>query len=228
VSIESVNNFHEKYKIVVTSGPTREFIDTIRFLSNPSTGRMGYYIAKAGVNLGFNVTYIHGPVPARFSNVDDAENISVISTVDMLNEVINRIEPFTILIMAAAPADYRPEKKFDHKLKKKENPEIKFIPNPDILQTVHELIEKNKTPDVLLIGFAAEIQNALEYATSKLERKHLDMIFLNDLSKSDSGFGVDTNELTVIHKDKSYEKWSTESKEKLGYRIINEIEKCWG
>lgn len=89
------------------------------------------------------------------------------------------------------------------------------------------MIAKENTPHVLLIGFAAEIQNALEYAISKLERKHLDMIFLNDLSKSDSGFGVDTNELTVIHKDKSYEKWTTDSKEKLGYRIINEIEKCW-
>ena len=220
--------FREKYKIIVTSGPTREFIDTIRFLSNPSTGRMGYYIAKAGINTGYKVTYIHGPVPAKFAEVQGAENISVISTVDMLNEVLKNIEPYTILIMAAAPADYRPEKKFDYKLKKKENPEIKFIPNPDILFTVHEMIEEKKIPNVILIGFAAEIQNALEYAISKLERKHLDMIFLNDLSKPDSGFGVETNELTVIHKNKSYEKWTSDSKEKLGYRIINEIEKCWG
>lgn len=225
---ESIEKFRKTYKIVVTSGPTREFIDTIRFLSNPSTGRMGYYIAKAGINLGYKVTYIHGPVPARFGDVEDAENISVISTVDMLTEVIKQIEPYTILIMAAAPADYRPEKKFDYKLKKKENPEIKFVPNPDILNTVHEMLSDKNIPHVLLIGFAAEIQNALEYAISKLERKHLDMIFLNDLSKSGSGFGVDTNELTVIHKDKSYEKWTTDSKEKLGYRIINEIEKCWG
>lgn len=116
---ESIDKFRKKYKIVVTSGPTREFIDTIRFLSNPSTGRMGYYIAKAGVNMGYKVNYIHGPVPARFGDVEDAENTSVISTIDMLNEVVKKIEPYTILIMAAAPADYRPEKKFDYKLKKK-------------------------------------------------------------------------------------------------------------
>lgn len=221
-----LGNFQDKYKIIVTSGPTREFIDTIRFLSNPSTGRMGYYIAKAGINVGYEVTYIHGPVPAHFSKVQGAKNIEVISTVDMLNAVIENIQPNTILIMAAAPADYRPEKKFQYKLKKKENPEIKFIPNPDILNTVHDLIEEKKIPNVYLIGFAAEIQNALEYAISKLERKHLDMIFLNDLGKPDSGFGVDTNELTVIHKNKSFEKWESDTKEKLGYRIINEIEKC--
>lgn len=226
--LEQLRKFRNTYKLVVTSGPTREFIDSIRFLSNPSTGRMGYDIAKAGINMGYDVTYIHGPVLPPFSEIPEAENIPVISTIDMLNAVVSKIKPYTVLIMAAAPADYRPEKRFDHKLKKKENPEIKFIPNPDILYTVRELVEKENIPNVLLIGFAAEIQNALEYAMSKLERKRLDMIFLNDLSKPDSGFGVETNELTVIHKDKSYEKWASDSKEKLGYRIIQEIEKCWG
>jgi len=221
----SLDEFRKKFKLVVTSGPTREFIDTIRFLSNPSTGRMGYYIAHAGVNLGYDVTYIHGPVPYKFRAVHDAQNVEVISTIDMMNTVLHRIEENTILIMAAAPADYRPEKKFDHKLKKKENPEIKFIPNPDILMSVNEKIKKENISNVILIGFAAEIENAHEYAVSKLIRKDLDMIFLNDLSQPNSGFGVETNELTVIHRDESFEKWSTDSKEKLGYRILHEIEK---
>lgn len=220
----NLDEFRQKYKLVVTSGPTREFIDTIRFLSNPSTGRMGYHIAHAGVNLGFDVTYIHGPVPYKFRFVQDAENIEVVSTVDMMNAVLQKMQPHTILIMAAAPADYRPEKRFDHKLKKKENPEIKFIPNPDILMTVQEKITTEKIPGVFLVGFAAEIENAHEYAVGKLIRKNLDMIFLNDLSRPDSGFGVETNELTVIHRDQSFEKWSTDSKEKLGYRILHEIE----
>jgi phosphopantothenoylcysteine decarboxylase/phosphopantothenate--cysteine ligase len=185
---------------------------------------MGYHIARAGVNMGYDVTYIHGPVPIKFREVQGAQNISVISTIDMLNTVVERIKENTILIMAAAPADYRPDKTYDYKLKKKENPEIRFIPNPDILVNVYEKIQNEKIPKVILIGFAAEIQNAYEYALSKLERKNLDMIFLNDLSKEGSGFGVDTNELTVIHKDKTFEKWNTDTKEKLGYKIIQEIE----
>lgn len=221
------NQFRSRYKIIVTSGPTREYIDTIRFLSNPSTGRMGYHIARAGINTGYRVTYIHGPVPQKYRDVPNAENIAVESTVDMLNTVIENIEPYTVLIMAAAPADYRPEKKFSHKLKKKETPEIKLVPNPDILMTVGEEVAKKKIENVILVGFAAELQNAHEYALSKLEKKNLDLIFLNDLSQPGSGFGVDTNQLTVIRKDKSFEKWENDTKEKLGYRIIQEIEKWW-
>lgn len=212
------------YRLIVTSGPTREFIDSIRFLSNPSTGKMGYHIARAGVNMGYQVSYIHGPVPSLFCEIDGAKTTAVESTIEMMNAVIDQIQEKTILIMAAAPADYRPEKRFKHKLKKKENPEIKLIPNPDILLNTHEHIQKNAVKNVTLVGFAAEIQNPLEYALSKLERKNLDFIFLNDLSKPGSGFGVDTNEITVIRKDKSYDKWETGTKERLGYRIIREIE----
>ena len=214
-----------QYRLIVTSGPTREFIDSIRFLSNPSTGRMGYHIARAGVNMGYHVTYIHGPVPSEFHHVDGAESVSVESTIEMLNSVLEHIQEKTILIMAAAPADYRPEKRFEHKLKKKENPEIKLVPNPDILLSVGNYINENHIPQVALVGFAAEIQNPHEYAVSKLERKNLDFIFLNDLSKPGSGFGVDTNEITVIRKDKSFDKWGPDTKEKLGYRVIREVER---
>lgn len=215
-----------KPRIVITSGPTREFIDSIRFLSNPSTGRMGYHIARAGVNLGYQVSYVHGPVPIQFREVYGAENVSVTSTVEMMEEVLKRLAPKTILVMAAAPADYRPEKRFENKLKKKEHPEIRLVPNPDILMSADEYIRENNIEGVRLIGFAAEVQNPEEYAVSKLKRKNLDMIFLNDLSKPGSGFAVDTNEISVFHRDGSSFQWESDTKEKLGYRIIKEIEKC--
>jgi len=212
-------------KIIVTSGPTREFIDSIRFLSNPSTGRMGYHIARAAINIGYEVSYIHGPVPARYKDLHDAKNTPVISTIDMLNAVTDELQDNSILIMTAAPADYRPEVKFEHKLKKKDNPEIRLIQNPDILLSVQEHIKDAGLKNITLIGFAAEMQNAYEYAFNKLIKKKLDLIFLNDLSKEKSGFGVDTNELTVIRKDKTHTKWPLETKEKLGYQIVEEIER---
>ncbi len=215
-----------KPHLIITSGPTREFIDSIRFLSNPSTGRMGYHIARAGVNLGYQVTYIHGPVPIRFRKVPGAENIPVISTVEMMDEVLRRLKENTVLVMAAAPADYRPEKRFENKLKKRENPEIRLVPNPDILMSAYEHTQEKKIHPVWLIGFAAELQNPEEYAISKLQRKHLDMIFLNDVSKPGSGFAVDTNEISVFHKNGASTRWAADTKERLGYRIVSEIERC--
>ena len=212
------------HKLIVTSGPTREFIDSIRFLSNPSTGRMGYHIARAGVNMGYEVIYIHGPVPSKFQNVDGAKNVSITSTIDMLNAVLEEMRDSSILVMTAAPADYRPEKTFEFKLKKTENPEIKLIQNPDILMSVQDFTVEKKLKQTTMIGFAAEMLNAHEYALSKLIRKKLDLIFLNDLSRPESGFGVDTNELTVIRADKTHTQWNVETKERLGYRIVQEIE----
>ncbi|MDH5720139.1 MAG: phosphopantothenoylcysteine decarboxylase [Spirochaetia bacterium] len=211
-------------KIVVTSGPTREFMDPIRFISNPSTGRMGYYIARASVNQGYKVSYIVGPVPAAFSKIQGAKNISIVSTEDMLNSVLNELESESVLIMAAAPADYHPEKKSDIKIKKTEMPYIHLVPNPDILKTVKKHIEKNNIKDVTLIGFAAETHEPEKYAMKKLKEKELDMIFMNDLSKPDSGFQVDTNHLTVFRNDGSYTRWKKDTKERLGYKIIEEIE----
>lgn len=216
------------YRVIVTSGPTREFVDPIRFLSNPSTGKMGYYIAKAARNHGFKVTYIAGPVDADYAKVDEAENFSVQSTEDMLKRVLSCIEPNSVLIMAAAPADYRPETRHDKKLKKTDSPHIHLVPNPDILKTVDAERTKRKIPNLYLIGFAAETHNTDEYALKKLKEKNLDMIFLNDLTRKDSGFGVDTNQLSVFDKNGGREDWPPMSKEKLGYQVIREVEKWLG
>lgn len=218
-------NLKSKLNLIITSGPTREFIDPIRFLSNPSTGRMGYFIARAGVNKGYRVTYITGPVSIRYRTVEGAKkNISVTSTQEMLEAVLNHIKNNSVLIMAAAPADYRPAKKYNHKIKKKDVPAIELVPNPDILRNVHDFIEARNINPAHLIGFAAETNDIETYAKDKLQKKSLDMIFLNDLTRKDSGFGTDTNQLTVFRKDGTSEKWKSEPKERLGYKIIEETE----
>lgn len=213
-----------KIRVIVTSGPTREFFDPIRFLSNPSTGKMGYYTARAAHNHGFEVIYISGPVDHEYSKIPEAVNISVVSTIEMLDSVRQYMQENTILIMAAAPADYRPDKKFQHKIKKSEHPSLQLIPNPDILKTIDELRTESGWKNTFLIGFAAETETPDEYALKKLHGKNLDMIFLNDLSRIDSGFGVDTNQLTVFRKNGTKTIWESDTKERLGYKIVQEIE----
>lgn len=213
----------KKPPIIVTSGPTREFIDPIRYISNPSSGKMGYFIAKAALLKGYPVTYIAGPGDPEYRNLEQAKNIPVTSTEDMLRAVKKSLQKNAILIMAAAPADYRPEKKSPVKLKKTEAPELRLVPNPDILKEVSAICQKKNLP-ITLVGFAAETHNGEKYALKKLQEKNLDLIFLNDLSRKDSGFGVDTNQLTVFRRDGLKQKWKTATKEELGFRILEQIE----
>lgn len=212
-----------KIKLIVTSGPTREFVDPIRFLSNPSSGKMGYYIAKAGINHGLKVTYISGPISAKYSEVEGAKNISVISTRDMLKAVSLEIKKNSALIMAAAPADYRPAQQFKRKLKKSDAPSIELILNPDILKTISRKSKKEKLQNFFLVGFAAETHNIEAYALKKLNEKNLDLIFLNDVIAEKSGFGTDTNELKVFFRGGRSETWLPDSKERLGYRIVDSV-----
>ncbi len=214
----------KKIKFIVTSGPTREFVDPIRYLSNPSTGRMGYFIARAAVNQGYKVVYICGPVNSHFRTVPSAKNVQITSTLDLLSAVQEEMRDDVVLVMAAAPADYRPEKKYNHKLKKSDAPIIKLIPNPDILKTIGEHVSDKKMQRVKLVGFAAETHNVEKFARKKLIDKGLDMIFLNDVSAPKAGFGTDDNKLTVFFKDGRDEEWPHDSKERLGYRIVEQIE----
>ena len=211
-------------RIIITSGPTREFIDPIRYISNPSTGLMGYCIAKAGVQKKYEVIFISGPVSANYASLEGAKNISVVSTSDMLAAVLKEIIDHSVLIMAAAPADFKPEKKWDKKIKKTEVNRLSLIPNADILKEVDLIVQNKDLKNFFRTGFAAETHQSERYAMDKLNSKNLDIIFLNSLSEKGSGFGVSTNRLTVFRKDNKKEKWEMESKEKLGYRIIEEIE----
>lgn len=208
-------------RLVVTSGPTREFFDPIRFLSNPSTGRMGHSIAAAAVRRDlFEVVFISGPVMPDYATVEGARNVSVISTNDMLAAVADALQPGGILVMAAAPADYRPAVKSPVKIKKTENPQISLVPNPDILK---EMARRNTeiSPRALLIGFAAETHETEKYALGKLRDKQLDMIFLNDVSRQGAGFASATNEFTVFYRDGRRLELANAVKEELGEKIID-------
>lgn len=210
-----------KTKIIVTSGPTREHFDPIRFLSNPSTGRMGHSIATAAVATGaFEVVYIAGPVPVEFAQVTGAQNFAVTSTDEMQAAVGDHLSGGCILVMAAAPADYKPQVRSPVKIKKTENPQINLVPNPDILKTMAAR-NRSLTPRALLIGFAAETHETEKYALGKLKDKELDMIFLNDVSKTGAGFASATNEFTVFYRDGRRQELANAPKELLGKKIID-------
>lgn len=207
--------------VIVTSGPTREHFDPIRFLSNPSTGRMGHAIACAALKLeNVEVVFISGPVTSEFATVAGAKNIAVTSTEDMLQAVDANLGPGDILVMSAAPADYKPAVRSPIKIKKTENPQINLVPNPDILKC---MAEKNRglNPRAVLIGFAAETHETEKYALGKLKDKNLDMIFLNDVSRQGAGFASATNEFTVFFQDGRRLELANAVKEVLGDKIID-------
>lgn len=182
---------------------------------------MGHAVAHAALkHKDVDVVFISGPVTPEFATVDGARNISVISTEDMLKAVDANLGPGDILIMAAAPADYKPAVRSAIKIKKTENPQINLVPNPDILKC---MAEKNKdmAPHAVLIGFAAETHETEKYALGKLKDKNLDMIFLNDVSRQGAGFASATNEFTVFFRDGRRLELANAAKEVLGDKIID-------
>ncbi len=204
-------------RLLITAGPTREHIDPVRFLSNRSTGKMGFAIAEAAIAAGHEVNLVAGPVaikPPAGANV-----IPVVSACDMLAAVLNYLPNSDAVIMTAAVADWRPAEQAQNKLKKHTmEPVIKLVPNPDILSEIKKVKTTQK-----IIGFAAETRNALEYAQEKLERKGLDMIVANDVSQPGAGFAVDTNIVSFITKT-NIEHLPLMSKLEIGYEIIRRLE----
>ena len=180
-------------KILVTAGPTREAIDPVRFISNHSTGKMGYAVARAAMLRGAQVTLVSGPVeiaPPPFANL-----ISVISAEQMAEEVIRLAPKMDAIVKAAAVADYRPIKVENEKIKKQEGgATIELERTQDILRYLGE----HKREGQFLCGFAMETRDLLENAKSKLESKHADLIVANSLRTAGAGFGTDTNVVTLI------------------------------
>ena len=182
--------------VLITAGPTREDIDPVRFISNHSSGKMAYALAEAAVEAGARVTLVSGPVsidkPGRVKTID------VISAQQMHDAVQENIEGVDIFIGCAAVSDYRPVEILKDKIKKdpdntEEILELKLVRNPDIVASVAAL---DKAPFV--IGFAAETSNVVEYATSKMQKKKLNMIVANDVSDKNIGFSSDINEVTIL------------------------------
>ena len=183
-------------KILVTAGPTQEPIDPVRYLTNHSSGRMGYAIAREAMLRGAQVTLISGPV--SLAPVPGVAMRPVTTAKDMLEAVRETLPETDILIKAAAVADYRPVTVADQKIKKKDGDmSIPLERTDDILGWV----EKNRHPGLFVCGFSMETENMVENSRAKLEKKHLDMIAANNLKTEGAGFGVATNVVTLITKD---------------------------
>lgn len=204
----------EKIRCLVTAGPTREYFDPVRFISNPSSGKMGLEIAKAARDFGWNTTLILGPV--AFAHPENIKTFDVVSADDMLLATRREFENCDILIMTAAVSDMRPKCKADVKVKKESlSMTVEFEQTPDILRTLSKE-KKNQ----ILIGFAAETNDVKTYAKGKLVSKNLDAIAANDVSKSGSGFASDNNEITLILKDEREIYLGKDSKSALAKKLI--------
>ncbi len=189
-------NESKKYHLVVTSGPTREWIDPVRFLSNPSSGKTGWHIARAGLKLFDHVTYIYGAVESPYASVEGARNVSVDTTEEMAIAVREAIGSDTLLIMAAAPADFCMEHIEEQKIKKesRDSLTIHLRPTIDILKSIADL----SYPAFFRVGFAAETGNLEQYALKKLKEKNLDMICGNLVDRDLRGFGSHDNLLHLF------------------------------
>lgn len=181
-------------RVLLTAGPTREAIDPVRYISNRSSGKMGYAIAEALVARGAELTLLSGPVALKPPSA--AVLVPVTSTQDLHQALLERVEGADLLIQCAAPADFTPEQVADQKLKKQgdQGMSLRLKQTPDVAKAAGE----RKKPGQVFVGFAAETGDHLNNARKKLKAKNLDMICLNDVSRSDAGFDVDTNALTLI------------------------------
>lgn len=205
-------------RFLVTAGPTHEPIDPVRFISNRSSGKMGYAVARSAVRRGHEVVLVSGPV--GLAPVENADMIRVTTAEQMLAAVRNRVGWCDALIMAAAVADWRPRHVEQNKIKKRGAPiTLQLEPAPDILLSV--LPVKGGR---IFVGFAAETENVEKEAARKLADKGLDLIVANDVGQPDSGFEVDTNRVTLISADGRLEALPLMSKDKVADRIVVWVE----
>jgi len=207
-------------KVLVTAGPTKEFIDPFRCLTNPSTGKMGISIANECARRGAEVILVSSVDNDSISN--NVKKVKITSTNDMFEAVKNNFKDCDFIIKAAAVSDYTPVQVFDKKVKKQDgNLTIEFQRTQDILKYVGD----NKTDKQKVIGFAAETNNLIEYAKEKIVKKNLDFIVANDISKKDIGFGSDDNEVYIIDKHDNIKKIDKSNKNNIAKAIVDEISK---
>ena len=220
-----INNFlsvqikNKKIKALVTAGPTNEYIDPVRFITNKSSGKQGYEIAKSLSKRGFDTTLISGPTNL---NIDENINLIRVETAEEMFKATQKNLPTDIAIFSAAVADFKIDKKNKDKIKKRENLTINLEKNVDILNYISN---HNSMRPKLVIGFAAETNNLDKNASSKLANKNCDWIIANDVSKKDSGFNSDYNEVTIHYKDpqNKKEKLSFKKKSEISEEIVDRI-----
>lgn len=205
-------------RIVISAGPTREAIDPVRFITNRSTGKMGYAIAEAARERGLQVTLVSGPV--NLERPAGVDFIQIESAADMAQAMKQAAETADIIVMAAAVADYRPKQYSTSKVKKSDGDMcIELERTEDILLS----LGKNKKPGQIVVGFAAETDDLLKNAQGKLERKNLDFIAANIVGVPGRGFAADTNAITLIARNGSQTEFALQSKKDLAGALIDHI-----
>ncbi|HXL24375.1 MAG TPA: phosphopantothenoylcysteine decarboxylase [Chthoniobacterales bacterium] len=201
-------------RFLVTAGPTREPIDPIRYLSNRSSGKMGYAIAEAAINAGHDVVLISGPVdvdPPR-----GAELTSVLTSDDMFDAVHEHLHDCDVLVMCAAVADYKPKQLSKTKIKKRDaDLSLELIPTRDILASLPK-----EDRNYVVVGFAAETENVEARARKKLEEKNCDVIVANDVSHPDFGMESDENEVTMLFRDGKIKKIARSPKKIVARELL--------
>ena len=202
--------------ILVTAGGTQESIDPVRYIGNRSSGKMGYAIAEQAARMGAKVILVSAPTSLPIPNGVDF--ISVDSAVSMQEAVEARYNDVNVVIMAAAVSDFRVLHKAEQKIKKMESMTIELVKNPDILQGLG-----SKKSHQILVGFAAETEHVIKYGQDKVAKKNLDMLVANDVSKSNAGFNVDTNEGYFLYPDKEPKEMPNMKKSELARHILREV-----
>ena len=235
-------------RIIVTAGPTREYLDPVRFLSNPSTGKMGFAIAAEAARRGHEVTLVAGPValktPDRVRRVDVTsarEMLRAVETALIVPEASSprgadkaagryratrrgRLGYGVVLVSTAAVADWRPAKCAAKKLKKSQmSGVLKLVRNPDVLKTIDSYRRRSKAVGLRLVGFAAETDHVLAEAARKCREKGLEFIVANDVTKKGSGFGTGTNRVTFVFPDGTQKKFPLMAKRMVAKRILDAV-----
>ncbi len=214
--LENINN-NNKFKALVTAGPTHEYIDPVRYISNKSSGKQGYEIAKSLKKNGFNTTLISGP--CNLNPILGINLIKVNSAEEMFNATLENL-PVDVAIFSAAVADYKVKNKKNQKIKKKENIDLSLEKNVDILTHISN---HNSLRPKLVIGFAAETNNLIENSKIKLSEKNCDWIIANDVSDKSIGFESDFNEVSIFYKNSNEEKLPKMKKSILADEIVKKV-----
>jgi phosphopantothenate---cysteine ligase (CTP) len=206
-------------KAIVTSGGTREWIDPVRYISNASSGKMGFHLAENISNWIEDTVYIYGNVLEKYANFQGRRK-SVETTIDMLNAILEEISQDTLIVMAAAPADFKPQEYSETKIKKT-NQEylIKLSNNPDILHTISQFIEEKKISGVHRVGFAAETNDLESNAMKKISNKKLDYIIGNTVGRN-IGFGEKESSVKIFSSNGLEAQFESLSKEVLANEIV--------
>ena len=215
-------------RLLITAGPTIEAIDPVRYISNHSSGKMGYSLALAASRLGYSVTLISGPVDSDLiKKLPSSINLIQITNADsMLSAVQNNINQSDIFISVAAVADYKPKQLSNSKIKKTEDKfDLELTRNVDILKQVGEF-KKDQNKKLFIVGFAAETENYLENAKAKLINKNLDLIVLNQIDDKSIGFNSEYNAVKVIDKNNNINIFARHPKQELALKLVEFIDNC--